>query len=412
MIPVVRKIAIHEYVTNVRRAGFIFVTLLIPALGLISLLIAALFAGQASQFLTTQLTPPTRRSGVVDASHLFTPIPSNMASRFEAFADEAQAKRALLAGRIGAVIVIPSDYVQSGKITAYTMGDFGSAAATADSTALRALLVQGLLAGKVDPQLVQRASRPVDLTLISLDEGGKPSTGSPFSVFSSVLAPYFLSLFLVVSIFISSGYLLRSVSEEKETRVIEIILSSVSATQLLAGKVIGLGALGLTQVAVWLISAFALSGGLGAAVAGVVVALNPMAFLLAAVYFMLGYLVFGIIMAAAGALGTNMRESQQLAGIFSFAAAIPYMIGGFLFTNPNATIARVLSFFPLTAPTMMMLRLPLGAVPAEDIIGSIVVLLITIPIVLWAGARVFRMGLLMYGKRPTVREIMHVLRST
>lgn len=411
MSSVVWKIAVHEYVTNVRRPGFILVTLLIPAFGVITLLIAALFSGQATQFLTSQFAPQTRKSGVVDESHLFTPIPSNLSNRFEAYGDETTARRALVTGRVGSVIVIPPDYVQTGKITAYTMGDFGSAAATADSTALRTLLVQGLLAGKVDPQLVERASRPVNLTLVSLDESGKPSSGSPFSIVSNVLAPYFLSFFLVVSIFISSGYLLRSVSEEKETRVIEIVLSSVSATELLAGKVIGLGALGLTQVAVWLVSAFGLSGGVGPAVAGVVVALNPTAFLLAAVYFILGYLVFGIIMATAGALGTNMRESQQLAGIFSFAAAVPYMIGGFLFTNPNALIARVLSFFPLTAPTMMMLRLPLGAVPAEDIVGSIVVLLITIPIVLWSGAKIFRMGLLIYGKRPTLREIAHVLRS-
>lgn len=411
MMRVVWRIAVHEYVTNVRRPGFIFVTLLIPTFGLISLVIAAFFGGQADQFFSSQFAPRIPRSGVVDETRLFTPIPSNMANRFEAYAGEAEARQALVAGHIGAVIVIPADYLETGKVTAYTMGDFGSSVATAESNALRSLLVEGMLAGKVDPQLVQRASRPVDLTLISIDAQGQPSTGGPFNVFSGVLAPYFLSLFLVMSIFISSGYLLRSVSEEKETRVIEIILSSVTATQLLGGKVVGLGALGLTQVAVWLISVFAFSGGIGAMVAGVVVALNPVAFLLAAVYFVLGFLVFGIIMATAGALGTNMRESQQLAGIFSFAAAIPYMIGGFLFTNPNAGIARVLSFFPLTAPTMMMLRLPLGAVPVEDIVGSIIVLLITIPVVLWAGAKIFRMGLLMYGKRPSLREIVRVVRS-
>ena len=404
------KIALHEYITNVRRPGFILVTLLIPALGLVTLIITAFFSGQAARFLVSQLAPETKKTGIVDQTQLFTPIKPEYAGQFQAYADEQNAREALVADHIGTVVVIPPDYVANGKITIYTKGGL-SGAASADSDALRTLLIEGLLGGKVDPALVKRVSRPENVTLISLDSQGRPTSDSPFSVVSGFLAPYFLAVFLVVSIFASSGYLLRSVSEEKETRVIEIILSSVTATQLLVGKVIGLGALGLTQVGVWLLSAFALSGGLGAVALGTVIVLSPGSLLLASVYFLLGYLVFGIIMAAAGSLGTNMRESQQIAGIFSFAAAIPYMIGGFLFTNPNAVIARILSFFPLTAPTMMMLRLPFGSVPPEDIIGSIVVLCLTIPVVLWAGAKIFRMGLLMYGKRPSLGEIMRVLRA-
>jgi ABC-2 type transport system permease protein len=402
------KIARHEYVTNVRRAGFIFVTLLIPAMGLFALIVAAFFSGQTTRFLSSQFLPRTRTVGVVDESGLYSAIRPDYANRFVAYPDEEAAKSALVSDEIAGYVVIPPDYIDSGKVTIYAKGGLGDATSI-DSTTLRSFLVEGLLAGKVDPALVTRASRPANTTLVTLDSKGQPTTNGPFSFVAGFLAPYFLSLFLVISIFTSSGYLLRSVSEEKESRVIEVVLSSVTATELLGGKVIGLGALGLTQVAIWLISAFALTGGMGAVIAGAVIALNPSTFLLAAVYFLLGYLVFGIIMAAAGSLGTNMRESQQIAGLFSFAAAIPYMIGGFLFANPNAPIARVLSFFPLTAPTMMMLRLPLGTIPVEDIVGSIVVLLATIPVVLWAGAKVFRMGLLMYGKRPSVREIIRML---
>ena len=106
-----------------------------------------------------------------------------------------------------------------------------------------------------------------------------------------------------------------------------------------------------------------------------------------------------------------MQESQQLAGIFSLLAAIPYMISGFLFANPNALIARVLSFFPLTAPTMMMLRLPLAEVPWVDVVGSIAVLVVSIPLALWGSARLFRVGLLIYGKRPSLKEIWAILKN-
>ena len=407
---VVWKVAFHEYWTNLRRPGFIFVTLLLPGMGALMLVITLFFSGQAARVIVSQMVPENKKAGIVDESHLFTTIDEEFADRFAAFPDVETAKAELVAGRIGGVVVIPPDYIESGKITAYTQGGISGAAAL-HTNSLDAMLVKRLLYGKVAPNIIERTTEPEKLTLITLDSKGKPTTESPFSFISGFLVPYFLSVFLVVSIFSAAGYLLRSVSEEKETRVIEIILSSVSSTQLLAGKVIGLGALGLTQVTVWLLSAFALSGGLGAVVAGAIIVMSPLTFLLATLYFLLGYIIFGIIMAAAGSLGTNVRESQQLAGIFTFPSAIPYIVAGFLITNPNAPIARVLSYIPLTAPTMMMLRLPLGTVPAEDIIGSIVVLLITIPIVLWAGAKIFRMGLLMYGKRPSVKEILRALRS-
>jgi ABC-2 type transport system permease protein len=100
-----------------------------------------------------------------------------------------------------------------------------------------------------------------------------------------------------------------------------------------------------------------------------------------------------------------------LAGIFSFFAAIPYMLSGFLFANPNILVARVLSFFPLTAPTMMMLRLPLAEVPWVDVVGSIAVLIAFIPLALWVGTKLFRVGLLIYGQRPSLREIWGILRG-
>jgi ABC-2 type transport system permease protein len=126
----------------------------------------------------------------------------------------------------------------------------------------------------------------------------------------------------------------------------------------------------------------------------------------------LGFLVYAVLTGAVGALGTNMQESQQLAGIFSFCAAIPLMLAGFMFQNPNMPLARALSWFPLTAPTMMLLRVPMSRVPAVDIAGSILVTALAVPVILWAGAKVFRMGLLMYGKRPGVREVWRALRAS
>jgi ABC-2 type transport system permease protein len=406
-------IARHEYLTNLRRPGFIFFTLLIPALGIIGLVIAAFFSGQAASFFEQQFAGVNRPTGLVDQSGLYPSIPPEFAARYRAYPDEASARQALLDDDVKAYVVIPADYLETGELTAYATGGFFDAVGVSESDSLRALLVQGLLSGQVDPPLVERAADPAEVNTVTLDENGQPTTdGNPFSTVAGFLIPYILSIFLIISIFTASSYLLRSVSEEKETRVIEVVLSSVPATQLLAGKVLGLGALGLTQVLVWLISSFMLTGGLGAVAAGVVVALNPVAFGLSALYVMLGYLLYGTLMAAAGALGTSMRESQQLAGIFSFASALPLMFNSLIITGPNTVVARALSYFPLTAPTTMMLRLPLSpTLPWLDIAISVGVLLVTIPLVLWAGAKIFRMGLLLYGKRPGVRQIVRALRE-
>ncbi len=404
-------IAWHEYVTNVRRPGFIFATLLIPALGPVGVIIATFFSGQASSFLRSQFETTNRAVGVVDQSGLFTPIASEFAEDYTAFGDETSAKRALLDQQIAAYIVIPQDFVQKGGITAYTRGGFSSTISV-DRDELNPLLLHGLLNGKVDDALLERAADPGALTRITLDAKGEPTSDAdnPISFMSGFFASFAVSLLLFMSIMISSNYLLRSVSEEKENRVMEVVLSSVKATDLLWGKVIGLGALGLTQVSVWMLSGVALTGGLAAVAVGALAVLSPGVLALALVYFLLGFLLYGVLMATAGSLGTSMRESQQIGGLFSFGAAVPWMLNGLLIANPNMFIARVLSWFPLSAPMMMMLRLPYGETPVIDIVGSIVMLAISVPLVMWAGSKIFRTSLLLYGKRMSIKEIVATLR--
>ena len=408
-------VARHEYLTNVRRAGFIIMTALAPALGIIVLLFGAFFAGQAQKlgaFFERQFEVGDAPIGVVDGSGYFSPILPAYQTDFIAYGSEEEAEAALRAEDISKVLVINTDYVETGQVVVMSIGSGFSAAAVSDSGTVRAFFVDHLLEGQVDPALRQRAADPMAIEPRVLSSGGETQGEGPWGFAFTFIIPYFLAVFLVTTIFVSSGYLLQSVAEEKESRVIEIIVSSIRPLELMAGKVAGLGALGLTQVLVWMVSAAGFSGGAVAllAVAGAA-SIPARVLILGVIYYLLGYTLYAILMAGAGALGTTMRESQQLAGIFSFFAAVPYMVSGFLFANPNMLVARVLSFFPLTAPTMMMMRVPLAEVPWVDVVGSIVVLLISIPAALWAGAKLFRVGLLIYGKRPTLKEIWFILRG-
>ena len=405
-------IARHEYRTNVRRAGFIIMTASVPVLGIVALLAGLFFAGQARQLgalLAVQFDAGRQQVGVVDGSDTFSPILPDYEENFVLYESREEADAALTADEVSSVLVIGEDYLETGQVVVVTTGSGFGAVAVEDSPRVRAFFVAHLLDGQVDEALQERAADPFEVKSLVLSASGEAQGGG--FVFTFVI-PYFLAIFLVTTIFISSGYLLQSVAEEKESRVIEIVVSSVRPVELMTGKVAGLGALGLTQVLVWVASAAGLSGGAVALLAAAGAASIPMRVLiLGVVYYLLGYTLYAILMAGVGALGTTMRESQQLAGIFSFFAAVPYMISGFLFANPNMPIARVLSFFPLTAPTMMMMRLPLAEIGWVDVAGSIVVLLLSIPAALWVGAKLFRVGLLVYGKRPTLKEIWLILRE-
>jgi ABC-2 type transport system permease protein len=408
-------VARHEYSTNVRRTGFIIMTALVPLLGVVGLLLGTLFVGQARQiaeFLERQFEVGAQPIGVVDGSGLFSPIQPAYRDDFVLYESETEAEAALTAEEISKALLIGEDYLESGRVVVMSVGSGFGAATVSDSSRVRAFFVDHLLADHVDATLRQRTVHPLVTESRVISSGGQERGGGSLGFLFTFVVPYILSLFLMMTIFFSSGYLLQSVAEEKESRVVEIIVSSLQPMELMAGKVAGLGALGLTQVLIWVLSAVGFSGGAAALLAVVGAVLIPTRLLiLGTVYYLLGFTVYAVLMAGVGALGTTMRESQQLAGIFSAFAAVPLMIGSFLFTAPNALLARVLSFFPLTAPTMMILRLSLAEVPWVDLVGSIVVLLLSIPAALWIGTKLFRVGLLIYGKRPTLREIWGILRG-
>ena len=156
-----------------------------------------------------------------------------------------------------------------------------------------------------------------------------------------------------MSIFITSGYLLQSVTEEKENRVVEIVLSSVPALPLMAGKILGLGAAGLTQVVIWVATALVALPLLNQQLS-LDVQISPLTLVLAVVYFALGYIAFGAIFAAIGALAPGSREAQQYAGFFGFLAVVPLIFSSVFLTDLQSPIVWILSLIPLTAPATML----------------------------------------------------------
>lgn len=384
-------IAKHEYIYNVRRKEFLFMTIGLPLFFLVTMGISVFLAASS-------ISHEEYRIGYVDKTGLFDP------ANFTKYADEERAKKDLLDNKITHFFVIPANYTATGKITIFA-GKKDLLGRTVESQ-IRNFLIDNLLKGE-NKDVVERVKTPINSEYVTLNEKGETSDGG----LSDFLVSIAFAGFFMITVFTSSSFLLQGVVEEKENRIMEILLSSVSYRDILVGKIFGLGAVGLTQVLVWLVV------GLG------ILFSNPLVFamlldrmhisipllLFASSYFMLGYIVFASIMAGLGAVATTSREGQQIAGIFSIFGAIPLALSRFIITNPDAPLTIILSYFPLTSPITMILRLSTADVQYYEVVISTIILAVSAIVIIELSVKVFRASLLMYGKKPTFKEVVRYL---
>jgi ABC-2 type transport system permease protein len=244
----------------------------------------------------------------------------------------------------------------------------------------------------------------------ALNKAGRFETKDDRREMLEFMVPFLFSILLGMCIITGGQYLLQGVTEEKESRILESLLCALSTEDLLAGKLLGLGAVGLTLVGVWMGTGLALGGPM-MALAGMQ---PPLALLaLAFVYFLLGYLFYAGLMTGIGAVTNNMREAQQFAMMFTFANFVPFILMTSLLAKTDGPLAVTLSLFPPTAATAMMLRLgtPAADVQPWQVAASLGLLALAAWLVLRGAARVFRIGLLMTGKTPNLPEILRWARA-
>lgn len=395
----------HEFLHTIKRKGFIIMTLIVPLVALLAIGAFQLIAGIAEPPVVEEVT-----IGYVDNSGGFEGYTQQGKVNLVRFDTQDDATEALVEGDIKEYFVIPPDYISTGVVSLYTL-EKQLVAPEDVARAIKNFLLSNLLAGKVPAATVDRVEAPLNLVTTRLTETGDiaPEQGG----FGAFIIPVVFSLLLAFSIVFSSSYLLQGLSEEKENRLMEILLSSVSARQLLTGKVFGIGAAGLAQVGVWVISASLLLSLAASTFGGFISIIQlPANFLvLAVVYFILGYLLFAVLSAGIGAISSSSREGQQLIAIFTLPLFIPLWFMSLLMLFPNNPIWVVLTILPVTAPVEVMIRLGVSDIPAWQLAASIAVLVLSIIGILLLTIKVFRTYLLMYGKRPKFGEIIRSLRS-
>jgi len=244
---------------------------------------------------------------------------------------------------------------------------------------------------------IEAFSKPVDIKIV-----GKAADAK-----TSFIVAYILFFLMYMVVLMYGMNVARSIIEEKTSRIFEVLLATIKPQELLAGKILGVGAVGLTQVGVWMIAAAGFAAQAGAMSA---VTISPTQAIFFIVYFALGYALYSSVAAALGAMTNSEQELQQLNMFLMMPLFFCMLMIAPLIQNPNSTLSRIVSQIPFCAPLLMNFRISLSMPQPWEIALSMALIVVTIYIVLSISSRIYRVGILMYGKKPNLPEILRWLK--
>ncbi len=342
--------------------------------------------------------------GYVDESGIIKLIPIWLdTTNLKAFPDQASASQALRSGTITGYYVLLNNYIQDGKVL-YIRNDYNPLSSTTQTQAFDALLRYNLLNG--NQSLASLIDDPLQMQTVSLEPEPQREQSNPLTFF----LPYVVTMLFYIVILTAASLMLNSVTTEKQSRVIEILMVSITPSQMLAGKIIALGLVGLLQTIIWMGAGYGMLF-LGRTSFNLSAAFQlPFSVLIwGVVFFILGYALYASFMAGVGALVPNLREASQATTVMIIPLLIPLVLLNILINDPNGTISTVLSLFPLTAPVTMMTRLSTGDVPVWQPFLAAAILAFTAYLVVRAVAGMFRAQTLLEGQTFTLRVFIKAL---
>jgi ABC-2 type transport system permease protein len=404
------RVAVHEILTLITRPSFWIAALGIPLAAVLVFAVVSMLKKNAAATQTVSQVfvgqQDTRPEGYVDLSGIIRQVPTSVPDEMLiAYPDEASARRALEAGEISAFYIVPKDYLQKGKIT-YIRPDFNPLASSGDQSYRFTGLLQVNLAGG-NELFASLISGPLKVDDTSLAAVPQPNQKNPLAYWT----PYAITLLFYMLIMGSASLLLSNISKEKENRTIEMLLTSVTSRQLLTGKILGLGIVGLGQTVFWLGTSYLLlnlSGRTFRLPANIHLPVSFLAWGL--VFFLLGYAVYASLMAGLGALAPNLREASQATFVIMLPMLIPLFFSSSVFLEePNGPIATGLSLFPLSAPVAMMARLSAGGVPWWHPLLAAVLLAATAVLIVRGVAGMFRAQALLSGQGFNLKTYFRAL---
>lgn len=394
-------VAAATYRRRVRSSTFLLLTFGIPVLMVIAGAIPIL----------TELGGGLPRVGYVDGTGQLAQVDSvtvgDETLEVMGYPDLDAADRAVAEGDIDGFLVIPEDYFEGARPAFH-----GESSPNARLQGGLATLVREALLPDAPAWQLVRLERPSEITFVSTDTGERVAQGPALII--RVAAPAFLALMFLLAVFMSIAEIGSAVIQEKEQRAMEMVITSLSPRELVAGKVLGMALLSLTQVAVWILGA-GVGLGVGLGLSGVVrvqdLSVPWRAIVWAALLGIPGYLLYAVLASGLGIIAGDKQQARQLAGLLGFLGMAPVYFMGFLFDNLGGTLGVGLTLFPLTAPMIALFRMALSEVPTWQLAASLAVMVASVAGSVWFVARIFRAAMLMYGQALGPRQIVRALRE-
>jgi ABC-2 type transport system permease protein len=407
----------REYKEAVYKKSFIILTLLMPVLMIGFSVLPALLMQIKSQKQT--------RIHVIDLSHkIYAPLQKSLSGdtlktgepRYVFTAIEVapnaveatlQAEKKLIAAKkIDVLLYVPADIDSSLQVKFYARNVADLDLTSRFKNEISSIISrERLIAAGIQPELVERLTRRVKLATFKITKGGKESKSG---FVQEYFGTFIFIFFLYFTIIMYGAGIMRSIIQEKNSRIVETILSGSNAFQFMAGKILGQGAVSLTQYLIWILFGLGLlfAGSHYFPISKQFMQLNPMLFLYFVIFFVLGYLLFSAMYAAVGAISNSDQEAQNASFPITLSLIVPIVLFSYVVKDPNSTLAFTLSQIPFFSPIIMFARVNLANPPMWQVLLSIGILIVTIVIVIWIVAKIFRIGILMYGKRPTLPELL------
>lgn len=397
----------YEYLQTVKRKSFWATTLFLPLTFVLILFVQFIASSQTEQ-LFNKLGEDIIAVHIVDKANVINPELIKDVLRKD---DDLESSIQMLKyKKIDGVIYYPATFLDDGKFEIYAE-DRGLLGGTAFSALGKGLVEQSAILAVGDAKTKKLLTIEPQETTTYIDKDGQENRIE----LSNFILPVISLVIFFLAVTMSSQYLLQSVSEEKENRMIETMLSMVNSRSLIYGKIIGLSGVVLTQVSIWLFSALAVlfvaisSGKLGIAIDVSKLSLNLLPFNL--LMTLLGFLLFAAIMVGVGSVGTSYRDSQSLSGIFIMLSFLPLYFITVIIADPNGIIAKITSYVPFTAPMILVIRNSLGALSTAELVTGVIAVFLYVAFAFWLATKLFDLGALMYNRRPNAKEIWKVMRG-
>lgn len=401
----------NEFLSAVTRRSFLLTLVLLPLMSFIILLVVSGIQKSTGNTNTDALanffSPKAETSnipeGFIDLSGLVKEVPQAYQEKLVRYDNEEAAKKAVEAGTISAYYVIQKDYLAEGTIL-YMRPDYNPVGGMENSGAIETLMANALTNGDIN--LAYRVQDPLNVKEVSLAATPQRSSSNALTFF----LPYIVTFLFYIVILTSSSLLLNNISGEKQNRMMEILMTSVTPTQMLTGKIIALGLVGLLQTIVWSGSGYLMLLFSGKQFAlGDAFKLPPSILIWGIIYFILGYAVYASLMAGLGALVPNMREASQTTTVVILPLIVPLVFISSLIQAPNSPLSVVLSLFPLTSPVSMMTRLAATTVPFWQTALAAVLIGLTALFLVRSAARMFRAQNLLSGQSINTKAFLSAL---